>query len=365
MKIRIALASVIIFGLVIICVAQSGRETAGQQTARDSDKPFSRDEILEMLKKVGPRQLSQGDIAAEIDRRGINFIADEKTLEELRHAGARSFVVIAVQHASDDVAGPHLRTPGDAGEEPISEAAEKAKLEAEVARMPFLEQARHWAMEFANQLPDFVVTQIVRRDARGPNTRSWIHQDTLEVELTYRVERGEELKLVRMNGAPTTQRYDDLDGSTSTGEWGAMMPNLFRPESRAEFKEVRHETFNGHPTVLYDFSVERANSSNMITEKKSGRSIRAGYTGSMWVDADTKRVLRIEQSAIEIPRDFPISMAEDAVEYDWITISGERYFLPTHAEVILGHESERFYTRNMIEFKNYHKFEGTIRVVPN
>jgi hypothetical protein len=365
MRFRIALASIILFGLVIICVAQSGRETGGQQTARDSDKPFTKDEIVELLRKAGPRQLPQENLAAEIDRRGIAFVADEKILEELRQEGARWSVLIAVHHASDDVAGPHLRTPGDAGEEPISEAAEKAKIEAEVARMPFLEQARHWAMEFANELPDFVVTQTVRRDARGPNTRSWIHQDTLEVELTYRVERGEELKLVRINGAPTTQRYDDLDGSTSTGEWGAMMPNLFRPESRAEFKEVRHEPFNGHPSVLYDISVERANSSSFITEKKSRRSIKTGYTGSVWIDADTKRVLRIEQTAVEIPRDFPISMAENAVDYDWITISGERYFLPVHAEVIMGHEREKVYYRNMIEFKNYHKFEGTIRVVPN
>jgi hypothetical protein len=365
MRIRIVLALVILFGPVVLCVAQSGRESPERQTGQDSEKPFTKDEIIEMLKRVGPRQLSQGDIAAEIDRRGISFIANEKILEELRGAGARSFVVIAVQHASDDVVGPHLRTPGEAGDVPVSEEAEKARIEAAVARMPFLEQARHWALEFANELPDFVVTQMVRRDARGPNTRSWIHQDTLEVELTYRVDRGEELKLVRVNGAPTTQRYDDLDGSTSTGEWGAMMPNLFRPESKADFKEIRHETFNGHPSVLYDFSVQRANSSNVITEKKSGRSIRAGYTGSLWIDADTKRVLRIEQAAAEIPRDFPISMAEDAVEYDWVTISGERHFLPTHAEVILGHEREKFYTRNMIEFKNYHKFEGTIRVVPN
>src|SRR5262249_15857297 len=274
-------------------------------------------------------------------------------------------ILIAVQHAGDDLAGPHLKTSGESAEEPVSEEAEKRRREAAVARLPFFEQARYYAMEFANDLPNFVVTQIVRRDARGPNTRSWIHQDTLEIELTYRIDRGEELKLQRINGAPTTQSYDNLDGSTSTGEWGAMLPNLFNPASRAEFKEIRHEPFNGRQSILYDFSVQRANSSNIIMEKKSGSSIKTGYTGSMWVDRETKRVLRIEQSAVEIPKDFPISVAEDAVEYDWITIAGERYFLPTHAEVILGHERERYYTRNMIEFKNYHKFEGTIKVVPN
>src|SRR5204862_5006281 len=103
-----------------------------------------------------------------------------------------------------------------------------------------------------------------------------------------------------------------------------------------EFKELRNETFRGHKTVVFDFKVRKAHSQNQITEKTSGRSVITAYQGSVWIDTETKRVLRIEQSSEDIPPGFPITLSESAVEYDWITISGERYLLPVRAEVLLG-----------------------------
>ena len=48
-------------------------------------------------------------------------------------------------------------------------------------------------------------------------------------------------------------------------------------------------------------------------------------------------MLRFEQIATEIPGDFPITAASTLIDYDWVTISENKYLLPTHSEMLLTH----------------------------
>jgi hypothetical protein len=47
-----------------------------------------------------------------------------------------------------------------------------------------------------------------------------------------------------------------------------------------------------------------------------------------------------------------------------VTIAGEKYLLPVYAELILGRDAERFYSRNVIELRNYHMFETDLKILP-
>ena len=158
--------------------------------------------------------------------------------------------------------------------------------------------------------------------------------------------------------------YQQLKGATSTGEFGSILGMLFSPESQAEFKEVRRETFHGHQTVIYDFRVKKAFSHNTITDVNSGRTVTTAYSGSVWIDTESGRALRIEQSAEDIQPGFPITLAENAVEYDWIAIDGQRYLLPVYAELIIGSDADRYYSRNVIEMRNYHMFDTDMKILP-
>lgn len=345
---------------ILISVLLLARTFAGAVPAQDATAPIGKQEILSMLKQSEKRQPSQADIATEVNRRGVAFSVDEETRSELRRAGARSFLLDAIDRAARKEATPPSTDPHILDEE--ARAPVKAD---DDARQPLLEQARRHALEFAEELPNFMVTQIVTRYLQTPDTRNWKLQDKLEVELSFRVGKGEVFKLLRVNGAPARQSYEDLGGSTSTGEFGSTLASLFSPETRAEFKEVKRETFRGRPTIIFDFKVRRANSRTQIGDKDSGKKTVAGYSGSVWIDTETKRVLRMEDSADEIPAGFPVSLSENAIEYDWAVIAGERYLLPIRAEVLLGRDSQRVYTRNVIEFRDYRKFEGTIKLDPN
>src|SRR5262249_23476081 len=348
----------------------AGRRTggSGQAPVSGTDRALTISEIISMLEA---HKMSQGDIAAQVFRRGINFAPNERALEEIQQAGAELFLLDTIQRAGESGPPPKLtvRTKDtdpdpDPDRETEQEARQRARSEM-MDRMPLIEQARYHALDFAADLPNFVVTQLVTRSVQQPGARDWRIQDRLDVQLTYRADKGEEYKLVSVDGRPARQSYDQLGGSTSAGEFGSFLASLFAPSSRAQFVQVKHESFRGRDTVVYDFTVKKVNSTVQITDKDQNRSIITAYKGSLWIDSESKLVLRVESSSFDIVPGFPITLAENSVEYDWVTIAGERFLLPVRAEVLLGRDRDRFYSRNVIEFRNYHKYEGDVRLVPD
>jgi hypothetical protein len=345
--------------LLILTLLLPFNSKAVAQTTQEAVAPITVQEILSQLKEAEARRRPQADIAAEVNKRGIAFKVDEKILSELRQAGARSFLLDTIQRASKNAGRPQISDPEQVGGVPP-----KAP-DGETPKLSILEQARVHAAEFAEELPNFIVMQMVSRYVRTPENKDWQLDDKLEIELTYRSGKGEEFKLLRINGKPAVRSYDDIGGSTSTGEFGSILGELFSPYSKAEFKEIKRETFRGRPTIVYDFKIKKANSHSMISDFNSKKSIVAGSSGTVWIDTESARTLRIEVSHDEIPAGFPVSLSENAVEYDWIKIGGERYLLPVRAEVLLGLDSKKTYTRNVIEFSGYRKFEARIKVDPN
>jgi hypothetical protein len=354
MKRKIAVVFIGLFACSVLAWAQQ---------PQDNKKPLTKEEVVVLLKQMGKRSLTQSDIVDEVERRGIAFPVDEKVLSELRQDGAKSFLLDAIKRAGEN-GGKAQMNPDDFGapaDPADEEAVKKAEAEA-IAKLPLIEQTRRHALEYANELPNFIVNQKVSRYIQTPDSRNWKLEDTLEIELTYSSEKGEQFKLLRVNGRASQQSYDDLGGSTSSGEFGSLIASLFARQSRAEFKEAKKDTLNGRATVIYDFSVKTANSNSTIADKGSGRKVVAGYSGSIWIDTESKQVLRIEASNEGMPANFPITLSENAVEYDWVKIEEERYLLPIRAELILGRDKDRVYTRNVIEFHNYQKFGARIKI---
>jgi hypothetical protein len=335
-------------------------------SSQDS-RPVTKQEIVSRLKDAESHHLSQADIVADINQRGIDFFADAKFLNELRQLGARSFLLNSLERSSKDSGKPQISDPKIQKQETQvrEEETPAESRDAMIAKLPFIEQARQHSMDFDEELPNFIVTQMVTRYIQEPGDKDFRLSDKLEIELTYRVGKGEDFNLLRIDGKPTRQTYEQVGGATSTGEFGSALASVFAPQSRAAFKEVRRETFRNRQTVVYDFKVTRANSLSTLTEHNLGKKVVAGYSGSLWIDTETKRVLRIETSNDDIPAGFPITLSENAVEYDWVTIGEQRYLLPVHAELLLGIEAKKYYTKNVIEFRNYRRFEAKIKIDPN
>ena len=95
-----------------------------------------------------------------------------------------------------------------------------------------IERSRQRALDYTQQLPDFICTEVVHRSiSSGGGGQS---TDTLTIKLGYS-KRGEEHKLELINGKPTGRKYEELEGATGSGEFGGILRVIFGPASQAAF----------------------------------------------------------------------------------------------------------------------------------
>jgi hypothetical protein len=81
------------------------------------------------------------------------------------------------------------------------------------------------------------------------------------------------------------------------------------------------------------------------------------FRGTVWIDRETSRVLRLEIESRSMPLLFPLAKVEEAVDYDFVRLATpEPFLLPTVSEVLSCQQGSSHCSRNRIEFRNYRKF---------
>jgi hypothetical protein len=224
-----------------------------------------------------------------------------------------------------------------------------------------LERARERALAYTGELPSFICLQVTKRHVDPTGRGDWQMVDSYQARLSYDKAKGESYQLVTVNNqlAKETADFESLGGSTSTGEFGTLLRVLFEKETGARFEWARQAALNRRPMEVFNYSVDQERSTWHITFQKIQTVIPA-YRGRVWVDRETGQVMRLLMVAVNIPKDFPIRIAETTLDYDFAAISGLRFLLPSRAAVVMG--EGRLVTRNEIEFRLYRKFttEATV-----
>jgi hypothetical protein len=225
---------------------------------------------------------------------------------------------------------------------------------------PLIDRAREAALQFSHKLPNFICQEFMSRFTQQGRGQK-VPQDIVSAEIIY--EDGQEsYRNVKINNRPTDKRLQDIDGAWSTGEFASALMDLFHPASKARFSSGRPSTIAGSRAQVYDFQVQRENSNWKM--QVGAQTAIAAYTGSIWVDPNTARVLRIERQARNLPSDFPIDAVESAIDYSYVLIEGKSFLLPVHAESLGCQRGSSFCTHNVIDFRNYHQFKGDIKIIP-
>lgn len=220
---------------------------------------------------------------------------------------------------------------------------------------PVIAAAREAASSFTETLPSYVVKQMTTRyqteQAAGQKT-SWRALDVVTADLV--MEGGKETyKNIQVNGKAPKQALEKT-GSWSNGEFASMLQLVLHPGSEAEFRGKRSSTIVNRQAWRYDYAVEQPNSH--WTLEAAGQSYEPAYSGAVWIDKETSRVLRIEMSAKRIPSDFPLDSGESTVDYDFVLLGDRKFLVPVHSEVLSCQRGTRDCSRNVIDFRNYRKF---------
>jgi len=220
---------------------------------------------------------------------------------------------------------------------------------------PVIEGARQAAFSFSETLPNYVVKQFTTRyqtdTARG-NRTAWQALDVVTADVVY--ENGKEsYKNILVNGKAPKDAVEK-SGSWSTGEFATILQGLLHPSTDADFHGKRSTTIVNRPAFRYDYTVDQKNSQWQV--HASAEEYIPGYSGSVWIDKENNRVLRIEMSAKDMPAKFPLDQVESAVDYDYVLIGNQKFLLPVHSEALSCVRGSSECTRNVIEFRNYRKF---------
>jgi len=219
-----------------------------------------------------------------------------------------------------------------------------------------IDRAREWALSFTAGLPNYVCQQFTTRYLKLPGQSGWQAKDVVSANVVY--ENGkEDYRNIAINGKAQSKRMEDLPGSWSTGEFGTTLRSLFHPGRRAAFRYVKQTQITGMTASVFDYSVKREYSDWRI--QLGGQSVIPAYSGRVWIDQKTARVIRIEMQADEIPVDFPLDKVESSNDYGLVRLAtADQFMLPLHAETLSCERGSTFCSRNAIEFRNYRKFSG-------
>ncbi len=325
---------------------------------------LSYSQLRQFVKSSVEQRLKDKEVATYLKKQVVRFAVTDGLVEEFVGWGIGPRTLKALEDLQRFTAG--MPEPGP---EPAAEAQARPRQPpppSAAEQQQIIEAARRQAEAYAAELPNYVCLQVTRRffDPTGLSM-DWLKHDEIKTRLSY-VSGREIYETLSVNEVATTKGFSDLGGTTSTGEFGTVLASLFDRKTDARFRWARHSLLRGKPVYVFHTEVLQARSSWTLSstgppgDGKGTRQVRAGYTGLVYIGAESGQVLRIVMEAEGVPSSFPLQEARSRLDFDFIDLSGQTFLLPLKAEAFV--RSGRLLTRNDMEFRLYRKFtaEATI-----
>lgn len=227
-----------------------------------------------------------------------------------------------------------------------------------------IDDAREIALHYTESLPNFVCDQVTERSVNpraDKKKEQWKRLDVLTTRLTFNGVT-ENYELTAVNGRRVHDReLESVGGTISKGDFASALRFIFAPTSEAMFEWDSAERIRDRDCDVFRYTVDRAHSRLRITEGGTGEFYQTAYHGTVAIDRETKRTLRLTLESEGIPKSFPIQSTRQQLDYDWAEIGGERYLLPFDSDVRMMHGKEL--SRNVSRYENYRKFSADANII--
>jgi hypothetical protein len=325
--------------------------------------------------EIALRQHTDKQIAAGVREIQLSEKLTDKTIIDLQAQGAGQKTVEALKFLRDKTA--NMKPPGkDATSSPATAADQAVSTDSPTANLApkpqtipppdsvrqaeIIQSMRDYALNYTKHLPNFFCIEVTRQNVDPNGGENYRSLGRILAKVGYNEGR-DYYNVYSINGKLTETTMDNVKtgGSTSTGEFGSQMREIFEPRSEPEINWDHWATLRGRRMAVFNYFIDSGHSSFTISYgsgKEDEQRIVTAYKGLIYVDANTGEIDRIKFEAVNIPRTFPISATTETLDYDLVPISGQPFVLPVSAKLFMkaGRES----TKNEIEFRSYRKFEA-------
>jgi hypothetical protein len=219
---------------------------------------------------------------------------------------------------------------------------------------PIIEKAREAAANYTASLPNYFCQQMTARYQSDHPKTGWDALDVVTADVAYEDGR-ETYKNIKIGSKLVNKSMEDIGGTRSTGEFSTILLDLLDPATDANFRKSGTDTIAGRPAWVYKYEVPRERSHWRV--EAPSQLYYPAHLGSIWIDKETSRVLRIEQGSGFMPKLFPFDTVETVTDYAFISLAaGQKFLLPADAEVLSCLRGTTLCSRNRLEFRNYRKF---------
>ena len=274
-------------------------------------------------------------------------------VEDLQGKGAGPKTVAALSHLAEMSAS--LATAAPKVEPPKPKPIPPPSYEEQ---QKILAEAREYAINYSTTLPDFLCLQrthrYVDRNFKPGSVGSWSPSDRVVAKVSY-FDQKEKYDLISDNdNSLVGKQYESVGGSISTGEFGSVLKDIFDPASAAEFHWERWATVRGELAHAYTYVIDQPHARRTVDYNHSQQTT-PGYHGEVFIlkGSNTVVLLTVEP---DMPPGFPIQEIHQTIDYSYVDISGQKFWLPLKSDLIM--RSDRNGSKNEIDWSSYRKYSA-------
>ncbi|HWZ31966.1 MAG TPA: hypothetical protein VNX18_11555 [Bryobacteraceae bacterium] len=311
-------------------------------------------QVTGFIKSSVQQKLDDRQVAEVLKKTKLTEKLDPAAIAELQALGAGPRTMAALRELAD----ASTSLPAPAPPPPKQPRLSITTAPDNVVQAKILDGIREYATNYTQNLPNFICTQVTRRQVDPSGTGDHFQSvDKIQEQLTY-FDHRENYKVVMVNGQMVQNKeHEKLGGAVTSGEFGSIMAEIFEPDTSAEFDWDHLGKWDGRVVNVFHYRVRQPLSHYTIEHVPSSRKITAGYHGLIYANRDTSAILHITLECEEIPKDFPIQDIKTNLSYDVAKISDQEFILPLKWE--MHSRDGKYLVWNSAEYALYRKFETT------
>ena len=181
-------------------------------------------QLVTFIKSSVQQHNPDKDVAAFVARIKVTNKLDDQTVEDLQGAGAGRLTVAALRKLSATSATLQEAPPPPLPTKPVVVVIPPP---SSIEQKAILDQIKEQALNYTDNLPNYICTQVTRRHVDPSGTENYSLADTVQEQLTF-FDRKESYKVTMVNNRSVTNTdHTQLGGATSSGEFGTMLREIF------------------------------------------------------------------------------------------------------------------------------------------